>query len=120
MTILLEKMPMYRQSIPQYWIKIFTKHPYCIYFFGPFSSEEAAICANGQYEAQLQAQGKQVVACFCVSPTLSDEPLDSCVMGHNHWLQALMEDYLHMKVVYTREDSPTVLEHHSVQDAYLR
>lgn len=103
----------------QHWTKIYTKNPYCIFYLGPYASKEQAQNEQAQYIAQLESEGKTVVSCFHVLPASPNETLDSCALNHTHWLQDLMADQLHLKVTYTGKDKPTVLEHHSTQDAYL-
>ena len=112
MTVAYEKNPETPVTSARVWLKIYTKNPYGIFFFGPFPSDEAARKLEYRYESLLQSEGKQVVASFRILPTGPDDILDSCVMSHTRWLQLLMEDYLHKKVIYTQGDLSTVIEYH--------
>ena len=42
-----------------WWVKITTADPHCIYYFGPFDSEEEAEQAKPGYIEDLQAEGAQ-------------------------------------------------------------
>ena len=103
----------------QFWFKIYTQDPYCIYFFGPFASQEHANQELQPYLVQLEAQGRHIVCCFDYTPSTGEDTLDSCSMTHKYWLQSLMEDQLHKKVAYTHEKGSKLLEHHTTHDAYL-
>ncbi|MGQ4646987.1 DUF1816 domain-containing protein [Lyngbya aestuarii] len=45
-----------------WWIKIITKNPYCIYYFGPFGSTEHAKAYQDGYLEDLQEEGAQIIA----------------------------------------------------------
>lgn len=40
-----------------YWLEITTENPQCTYFFGPFTSREEAIAAQGGFLEDLAAEG---------------------------------------------------------------
>lgn len=103
----------------QYWTKIYTKHPFCIYFYGPFSTLEQAEQTQESYVNQLELNGKKVVSCFQVQPSIQQTVLDSCSMNHMHWLHDLMQDYLRLQVTHLDKENPTVIEHHSQFDAFI-
>lgn len=44
-----------------WWVKITTADPHCIYYFGPFDSEEEATQAKPGYVEDLQAEGAQQI-----------------------------------------------------------
>ena len=63
-----------RRSDRPYWVVIGTKHPYCIYYFGPFdSSTEARQMQHGYIEDLLQekATGIDVKIKRCLPTTLT-------------------------------------------------
>ncbi|MEC4803396.1 MAG: DUF1816 domain-containing protein [Jaaginema sp. PMC 1079.18] len=44
-----------------YWVKIETKSPECIYYFGPFLSLTEAKAANGGYIEDIKNEGADIV-----------------------------------------------------------
>ncbi|MGB7085182.1 MAG: DUF1816 domain-containing protein [Phormidesmis sp.] len=44
-----------------WWVKITTTEPQCIYYFGPFDNETAAIQAKPGYVEDLQMEGAQQI-----------------------------------------------------------
>jgi hypothetical protein len=39
-----------------WWVEITTESPHCVYYFGPFTSEAAALDARGGYVEDLEAE----------------------------------------------------------------
>ena len=45
----------------EWWVEIATKQPECLYYFGPFDSEEEAKSHESGYLQDLQAEGAQEI-----------------------------------------------------------
>lgn len=55
---------MYRWQIQErqnWWVKIITKNPVCIYYFGPFDTVQEAQVSQLDYSKDLQDEGAQIV-----------------------------------------------------------
>ncbi|TAF54312.1 MAG: DUF1816 domain-containing protein [Oscillatoriales cyanobacterium] len=66
-----------------WWVKVSTKTPACVYYFGPFGSEAEATTAQTGYVEDLKQEGAQDIAVTilrCKQPdnlTVFDEASDS-------------------------------------------
>ena len=112
-----------KESAPlqqQYWAKIYTITPYCIYFFGPFSSPHQAEIGQAHHISRLEDSGQSVVYSFIIQPSSPDIQVDSCQLAHRDWLHTLMEDALHIKIPVSLDKAPQLIEHHTLQDAYCQ
>lgn len=45
-----------------WWVKITTSEPNCIYYFGPFSSEDEALQARPGYIEDLEGEGAERIS----------------------------------------------------------
>ena len=45
----------------EWWVEIVTKQPNCLYYFGPFDSQEEAKANEDGYLQDLQAEGAQEI-----------------------------------------------------------
>jgi Domain of unknown function (DUF1816) len=45
-----------------WWIEVFTAHPSCIYYFGPFISQKEADLAQEGYLEDLRSEGARIVS----------------------------------------------------------
>jgi Domain of unknown function (DUF1816) len=45
-----------------WWIEVFTAHPSCIYYFGPFDSQREADLAQDGYLEDLRSEGAHIVS----------------------------------------------------------
>ena len=48
-----------RDSILPWWVKILSTHPYCVYYFGPFNSQQEAEANQNGYIQDLEGEGNQ-------------------------------------------------------------
>lgn len=49
------------QETRKWWVKIITKTPVCIYYFGPFDTVQEAQVSQLDYSKDLQDEGSQIV-----------------------------------------------------------
>lgn len=64
-----------------WWIEVTTDNPRCVYYFGPFSSKNAALTSQGGYVEDLEQEGAtnikvDVKRCKPSNLTIYDEKLD--------------------------------------------
>jgi Domain of unknown function (DUF1816) len=45
-----------------WWIEVFTAHPLCIYYFGPFETEREAQLAQEGHLEDLRAEGADIIS----------------------------------------------------------
>jgi Domain of unknown function (DUF1816) len=45
-----------------WWIEVFTAHPLCIYYFGPFETEREAQLAQEGHLEDLRAEGSDIIS----------------------------------------------------------
>ena len=45
-----------------WWIEVFTAHPSCIYYFGPFDNQKEADSAQDGYLEDLRCEGAHIVS----------------------------------------------------------
>ena len=45
-----------------WWIEVFTAHPSCIYYFGPFTNQKEADSAQDGYLEDLRNEGAHIVS----------------------------------------------------------
>jgi hypothetical protein len=50
---------LFKKVIQQYWIEITTAQPYCVYYFGPFSSYKEAKLAESGFIEDLESENAQ-------------------------------------------------------------
>ena len=50
-----------QDSTLPWWVKILSTHPYCVYYFGPFNSQQEAVANQAGYIQDLEAEGSQGV-----------------------------------------------------------
>ena len=110
------------QSHPQktqYWIKVYTKNPFCIYFWGPFKQHDDALCEKELYVTHLLNQGKEVVTDFLLQPESCLGTVNSCTLSHQDWLLEMLQDELKINIPHGDIDASQIIERHSVNDPYL-
>jgi hypothetical protein len=71
-----------------WWVEIKTEQPRCVYYFGPFNTEEEAQAAQGGYIEDLEneaAQGIQVEVKRCKPEVLTIDDEEGKSMFDQRW-----------------------------------
>lgn len=89
--------PITQAKMKDYWVKVYVNNPFSIHFLGPYHSHSQAHSAQEDYVTQIESEGKKVASCFEIF-SVSRPKQSDYFMDHAQWLQALMEDYLHIKI----------------------
>jgi hypothetical protein len=88
-----------------WWTKLYTKNPFCIYYFGPFEQAEEARKSQYGYIEDLENEDATVV----FVKILQINPQDLTVEYKNKnlswakWLHEMMQDTLMLKLIYEPE-----------------
>ena len=48
-----------QDSTLPWWVKVLSTHPYCVYYFGPFNSQQEAEANQNGYIQDLEGEGNQ-------------------------------------------------------------
>ena len=86
-------------TMKDYWVKVYIIKPFSIHILGPFHSHPQALSAQEDYVSEIEAEGKKVASCFEIFSVSRPDKSDS-FLDHAQWLQALMQDYLHVNIPY--------------------
>ncbi len=54
--------PNYEALRLSWWIEVFTAHPLCIYYFGPFETKQEAQVAQEGHLEDLRAEGADIIS----------------------------------------------------------
>lgn len=70
----------------QWWVKILTEKPKCIYYFGPFLSSDEAKDSQADYFEDIQDEGSEIIdvgieQCQPQKLTICDEELEEFLLA---------------------------------------
>ncbi len=86
-----------------WWTKIYTKEPFCIYYFGPFDRVEEANDSKFGYIEDLEHEGAQVVFIKYLQLNPKNLTVDYKKLSWVRWFHEMMQDSLMLKVLYEPE-----------------
>jgi Domain of unknown function (DUF1816) len=86
-----------------WWTKIYTKDPFCIYYFGPFAQVEEADDSKFGYIEDLENEGAEVVFIKNLQLNPTNLTLEYKNLSWVRWLHEMMQDSLMLKVLHTPE-----------------
>jgi Domain of unknown function (DUF1816) len=86
-----------------WWTKIYTKAPFCIYYFGPFAQVEEANDSKSGYIEDLENEGAEVVFIKYLKLNPKNLTVEYKNLSWVRWLHEMMQDSLMLKVLHEPE-----------------
>jgi Domain of unknown function (DUF1816) len=86
-----------------WWTKIYTKAPFCIYYFGPFDRVEEANDSKFGYIEDLKNEGAEVVFIKYLQLNPKNLTVEYKNLSWVRWLHEMMQDSLKLKVLHEPE-----------------
>jgi hypothetical protein len=82
-----------------WWTKLYTKNPFCIYYFGPFDKVEDAKESRSGYIEDLENEGSTIVFLRFLQLNPQDLTVEYKNLSWVRWLHEMMQDSLMLKVI---------------------
>jgi Domain of unknown function (DUF1816) len=82
-----------------WWTKLYTKNPFCIYYFGPFAKIEDAENSRFGYIEDLEKEGSTIVFLRFLQLNPQNLTVEYKNLSWVRWLHEMMQDSLMLKVI---------------------
>jgi Domain of unknown function (DUF1816) len=90
-----------------WWTKVYTKVPFCIYYFGPFNNADDAKNSRFGYIEDLENEGSTVVFIRFLQLNPQHLTVEYENLSWVRWLHEMMQDSLRLKVLCEPEALPS-------------